>query len=228
MVNSQPMFPIAERFVSVNGEGLHAGRLAAFVRFAGCNLRCTYCDTEWAQSVDSATEQRSLEELVEWVAQQPVSCVTLTGGEPTLQPGLGALVAALAALDGIEVVEVETNGSVDLALLANARPEKLQFTMDYKLPSSGMEERMLPENFALFGERDVVKFVAGTPEDLEAMARIVRTYALDERCHVYISPVFGALEPAAIVDFMKDRALTRATLQLQLHKIIWPHTERGV
>lgn len=228
MVNSLPTFPIAERFVSVNGEGTHAGRLAAFIRFAGCNLRCAYCDTEWAQTADSATEQLSLDELVEWVAQHPVACVTLTGGEPTLQLGLGELAAALSALDAIEVVEIETNGSVDLAPLANARPEKLQFTMDYKLPSSGMEDRMLPENFAVLGERDVVKFVAGTPEDLETMARIVRTHALDERCHVYLSPVFGKLEPATIVEFMKAHALTSATLQLQLHKIIWPHTERGV
>lgn len=228
MVNSQPTFPIAERFVSVNGEGAHAGRLAAFIRFARCNLRCVYCDTEWAQDAESATEQVSLGELVKWVAQQPVACVTLTGGEPALQPHLGDLVGALAALDVIEVIEIETNGSVGLAPLANTRPEKLQFTMDYKLPSSGMEDRMLLENFDLLENCDVVKFVVGTQDDLETMARIVRTHALDERCHVYISPVFATLDPAAIVDFMKVNALTSAILQLQLHKMIWPHTERGV
>ena len=221
-------FPVAERFTSINGEGVHAGRLAAFIRFSGCNLSCSYCDTRWACDTDCTVAFYSVDELTAWVAQQPVACVTITGGEPTLQGHLPELVDALCKVPGIEVVEIETNGSVDLAPLVEDRPEELQITMDYKLPSSGMEDHMLLENFALLGKHDMVKFVVGTHEDLETMARVVRTHALDERCRVYISPVFGKLEPAAIVDFMKANALTRATLQLQLHKIIWPHIERGV
>ena len=100
--------------------------------------------------------------------------------------------------------------------------------MDYKLPSSGMEDRMFCENFELLDERDVVKFVVGSHEDLERMAEVVREHELATRCQVYISPVFGAIEPAAIVDFMRERSLMHAKLQLQLHKFIWPNQERGV
>lgn len=244
MTNSSPhnltTFPVAERFVSINGEGAHAGRLAAFIRFAGCNLRCSYCDTAWAQGAEAASEVQiaeetaetggmlSLEELVRWVASQPAACVTLTGGEPLLQPALPQLIDTLSALDFVEVVEIETNGSIDLAALPGSRPEKLRITMDYKLPSSGMERHMLPSNFSYLNKADVLKFVAGSREDLEAMTRILAQYAKDLRCRIYISPVAGALEPAEIVDFMKAQRLTQATLQLQLHKIIWPHQERGV
>ena len=68
----------------------------------------------------------------------------------------------------------------------------------------------------------------GSHEDLERMAAVVREHELATRCQVYISPVFGAIEPAAIVDFMRERSLTHARLQLQLHKFIWPNQERGV
>lgn len=221
-------YPVIERFVSIDGEGRHAGRLAAFIRFSGCNLRCSYCDTVWAQDEEATVDLLTANDLVAWVAEQPCACVTITGGEPTLQSHLPELVAALANLEQIEVVEIETNGSVDLAALATDRPAKLQFTMDYKLPSSGMEAQMRTANFALLTANDVVKFVAGSHDDLEAMARIVSEHDLERHCQVYVSPVFGQLDPALIVDFMKERALTRATLQLQLHKIIWPDTERGV
>lgn len=221
-------YPVIERFVSIDGEGTHAGRLAAFIRFSGCNLRCSYCDTPWAQDDEATVDLMRKEELVKWVAQQPCACVTITGGEPTLQSHLPELVAALANLEQIEVVEIETNGSVDLATLAADRPAELQFTMDYKLPSSGMEAQMCTTNLTLLDADDVVKFVIGSQEDLETMARIVRTHDLDHRCQVYLSPVFGQIDPAQIVDFMKEQDLRNVTLQVQLHKVIWPDTERGV
>lgn len=221
-------FPVAERFVSINGEGTHAGRLAAFVRFSGCNLTCSYCDTQWAQDAELAVELLDADQLCAWIGEQPCACVTITGGEPTLQSHLPELVRVVAALEQIQVVEIETNGSTDLAELATKRPDELRITMDYKLPSSGMEDKMRPENFALLAPHDVVKFVIGTAEDLETMARIVSEHSLADHCRVYLSPVFGQMDPATIVDFMKERDLTQATLQLQLHKIIWPDQERGV
>ena len=78
--------PVAERFVSVNGEGVRAGRLASFVRFAGCNLRCSYCDTMWANEPGCHVEDLRVEDIAAWVAAQPAACTTLTGGEPALQP----------------------------------------------------------------------------------------------------------------------------------------------
>lgn len=221
-------FPVIERFVSINGEGAHAGRLAAFIRFSGCNLRCSYCDTVWAQDSEATVELLSTDELVNWVANQPCACVTITGGEPTLQGRLLELATALSALDAVEVVEIETNGSTDLATFAHERPQNVCLTMDYKLPSSGMERQMCLTNLGVLDTRDVVKFVIGTREDLETMLRVVRDNDLDQRCQVYLSPVFGQIEPASIVDFMREQRLTGATLQLQLHKFIWPDQERGV
>lgn len=301
--------PVVEKFVSVNGEGPRAGRLAAFVRFAGCNLRCSYCDTMWANEPGCPAEWLAVDDVAAWVASTPAACVTLTGGEPALQPLLPQLVRALMALPPAEdgaggkaprAVEIETNGAVDLAELAAVRRElregadspeaardrargaspgaalgpqapaqgahrgsqaavsqgagpgavpgpqtpaqgalcgshllvapstTLHFTMDWKLPGSGMGDRMLEGNLALLGPDDTVKFVAGSEEDLREMARIVRANGLCERCAVYASPVFGRIEPARIVAFLQEERLARVTLQLQLHKIIWPSVERGV
>ena len=237
--------PVVEKFVSVNGEGVHAGRLASFVRFAGCNLRCSYCDTMWANDASCPAERLRVEEIAAWVAAQPAACTTLTGGEPALQPLLPDLVRALLALppaaDGAggtapRIVEIETNGSVDLGTLAAVRDEahaagcenELCFTMDWKLPGSGMGGRMLESNLALLGAGDTVKFVAGSRDDLDEMARVVRAHELCDQCAVYASPVFGSIDPACIVDYLRDQALSRVVLQLQMHKTIWPNTEKGV
>lgn len=245
--------PVVEMFVSVNGEGPRAGRLAAFVRFAGCNLRCSYCDTMWANEPGCPVQWLTVDEIAAWVASTPAACTTLTGGEPALQPLLPQLVRALMALPPAEdgaggraprAVEIETNGAVDLAELAAVRaelqtapdshgdlsgaPSALHFTMDWKLPGSGMGDRMLERNLGLLGPGDTVKFVAGSEEDLREMARVVRTHGLCERCAVYASPVFGRIEPARIAAFLQEERLARVVLQLQLHKIIWPNVERGV
>ena len=92
--------PVAERFVSINGEGACAGKLAAFVRFTGCNLRCGYCDTMWANVPGAAAKGETPEQLAAWVRQTGVECVTLTGGEPVLQPLLPQLVELLLGEPG--------------------------------------------------------------------------------------------------------------------------------
>ena len=234
------MLPVAERFVSVNGEGRAAGKLAAFIRFTGCNLACSYCDTMWANAPVAAdrAERVSVADLVAWACETRVECVTLTGGEPALQSALPSLVCALLAEPGpLERglrVEIETNGAADLRELAQLReacaslPGNLTFTVDWKLPSSGMEGRMLRENFALLDARDTVKFVCGGEGDLRRMLEVSRELGLPDRVPVYLSPVFGRLDPARIVDFMQENNLTWATAQLQLHKIIWPGVEKGV
>ena len=232
--------PVAERFVSVNGEGRAAGRLAAFIRFTGCNLACSYCDTMWANAPVAAecAERVSVADLVAWARETRVVCITLTGGEPVLQPELPRLVRALLAEPGPLGrglrVEIETNGAADLCELTRLRevcaslPGSLTFTVDWKLPASGMEDRMLRENFALLDACDTVKFVCGGEGDLVRMLEVSRELGLPNRVPVYLSPVFGRLDPARIVDFMQDNNLTWATAQLQLHKIIWPGVEKGV
>ena len=217
------MLEVVERFVSINGEGAHAGELAAFIRFKGCNLCCSYCDTSWANEPDAKASPTSVEELVRWVKAVNVRNVTLTGGEPLLQKDIEPLVAALKDCR----VEIETNGSVPFSRLAEIEHRPV-FTMDYKLPGSGMESHMNTANFALLNSHDSVKFVVGSEEDLNRAAEIIDRFKLIDRCHVYFSPVFGKIEPARIVEFMTERNLNGVRIQLQLHKFIWVPDKRGV
>ena len=218
-------FKIAEMFVSINGEGPRAGELAVFLRFCGCNLNCSYCDTRWANTADVKYRLASAEELVEYVKSTGVKNVTLTGGEPLLQTDIARLIAQLGT-SGAEV-EIETNGSVPLKDIVSLSPRPA-ITSDYKLPSSGMEKYMLTENFSYITIRDAVKFVIGDMCDLARAEEIIYGYGLTDRCRVYFSPVFGKIRPAEIAEFMKKRNLNGVRLQLQLHKIIWNPDMRGV
>ena len=218
-------FRLIERFVSINGEGPRAGELAVFLRFPGCNLQCSYCDTAWANLPDAPTMPATITEVCGYVRETGVRNVTITGGEPLLQPVLPELIAALAEI-GCRI-EIETNGSLSIAPLAglSARPA---FTLDYKLPGSGMESHMLTENYAYLRHEDTVKFVAGSLEDLDKAREIIGTYALTEKCHVYLSAVFGKIDCRDIVAYMETHRMNGVRLQLQLHKFIWDPNERGV
>lgn len=224
-------FRLAEHFVSINGEGRRAGELSLFLRFTGCNLRCDWCDTMWANDKEApftAVTDSNLVEIAEQaIAAYGVKNVTLTGGEPLLQEDLPMLCGKLAAL-GLNT-EIETNGSVPLGEFLNRCEEfgcRPSLTMDYKLPSSGMEQKMCTENLSLLKDTDTLKFVCGSRNDLSCAAEILEKFAPE--CAVYLSPVFGSIEPAEMVEFMKERKLGKVRLQLQLHKIIWDPMERGV
>ncbi len=218
-------FKVAEKFVSINGEGPRAGELAVFLRFCGCNLNCSYCDTRWANTADVKYRLASAEELVEYVKSTRVKNVTLTGGEPLLQTDIARLIALLGA-SGAEV-EIETNGSVPVKDICSLSPRPA-ITADYKLPSSGMEKYMLPENFSYLTFRDTIKFVVGDKRDLARAEEIINGYGLTDRCRVYFSPVFGEIKSEEIAEFMKEHKLNGVRLQLQLHKIIWKPDMRGV
>ncbi len=218
-------FRVAEKFISINGEGPRAGELAVFLRFCGCNLNCEYCDTRWANTADVKYELATTEELVAYVKSTGLKNVTLTGGEPLLQADIARLIELLGAV-GAEV-EIETNGSVPLKDIIALSPRPA-VTADYKLPSSGMEKYMLTENFSYLTLQDAVKFVVGDKCDLLRAEEIINGYELINRCRVYFSPVFGTIKPVEIVEFMKERKLNGVRLQLQLHKIIWNPDMRGV
>ena len=218
-------FKVAEKFVSINGEGPRAGELAVFLRFCGCNLDCCYCDTRWANTADVKYELVSAEELVAYVKSTGVKNVTLTGGEPLLQADIAHLIKLLGEA-GAEV-EIETNGSVPLKNIVSLAPRPA-VTADYKLPSSGMEKYMLTENFSYLTLQDAVKFVVGDMCDLARAEEIINGYGLKEKCRIYFSPVFGKIKPVEITEFMKERKLNGVRLQLQLHKIIWEPDMRGV
>ena len=126
------IYKVAEKFVSINGEGTHSGQLAVFIRFCGCNLKCSFCDTTWVNEEDVPYEEMSLEEICEYIKETGIHNVTLTGGEPLKQPGIRLLIDCILAMG--MYVEIETNGSVDLSRFKS----KASFTMDYKLPGSGM------------------------------------------------------------------------------------------
>ncbi len=219
------MFPVVEKFVSINGEGSRAGELAVFVRFRKCNLNCSYCDTKWTNTENAKAEMMTAKSIAEYVRSTGVKNVTLTGGEPLMQSDIYSLIELLMKQGNS--VEIETNGSISIAELSRQEYRPL-FTLDYKLPDSNMESAMLTDNYNYLNKNDVVKFVAGSKPDLEKAVQIINKFNLTEKCHVYISPVFDSINPADIVDFMAENKLNDIRLQLQLHKFIWNPEKRGV
>lgn len=218
-------FEVVEKFVSINGEGLRAGEPAVFIRFRGCCLACGYCDTMWANSSDAPCEYMSAEQIERYVLSTGITNVTLTGGEPLLQKDIGELCERL--IDSGISVEIETNGSVDISELAQGEKRPV-FTLDYKLPGSGMESKMLTSNYEYLKKGDSVKFVCSDTRDLERAGEIIKGYSLKDRCGVLISPVFGQLDPKEIVKYITDNRMNGVRLQLQLHKYIWAPDARGV
>ncbi|ADQ47197.1 Radical SAM domain protein [Caldicellulosiruptor kronotskyensis 2002] len=212
-------FNVVEKFVSIEGEGIRSGYPAVFVRFAGCNLRCSWCDTKYANE-NPEYEEIDIDNLMNFITSTGIKRVTLTGGEPLIQPYIYLLIDRLIS-EGFEV-NIETNGSVSIKHV----PRDAIITMDYKCPSSGMEHRMIVNNIHLLGEKDVIKFVVATYEDLKTAERIIKTFK--PRCNIYFSPVFGKIEPREIVKFVLENGLFEARVQLQLHKIIWSENSRGV
>lgn len=219
-------YKIAETFSSINGEGTHAGQLAFFIRFTGCNLDCSYCDTKWANVPNAPYTEMTGEEILSAVQKSGIRNVTVTGGEPLIQPNIIPLLERLCG--DSRYVEIETNGSADVSEVLKIKENRPALTMDYKLPSSGMESFMRTENFALLEAMDTVKFVSGSRADLERALEIIREYGLIGKCAVYLSPVFGEIEPAEIVDFMLANKLNGVNVQLQVHKFIWDPNARGV
>ncbi len=220
-------YQIAEKFISINGEGKKSGELAIFLRFAGCNLKCTYCDTAWAQDVKSTIEYSTRDEIYSYIKKYNITNVTLTGGEPLKQCALQELVDFLLHDEKLHI-EIETNGSVDIVDLCSYNKDRVSITMDYKLPSSGMQSYMLEKNFELIRKNDSVKFVIQDDTDFYKMLQIVKAYNLLNRCTVLLSPVYGKCDTAFIVEEMKKNNLNGAKLQLQIHKYIWKPDMRGV
>ncbi len=215
---------VAEKFVSINGEGQKAGELAVFIRFTGCNLSCDYCDTKWANEPDCPYDEMTADEIYRYILSAKVKNVTLTGGEPLLHKGIYDLVSILAKDKSLSV-EIETNGSVDISELKKIENPP-SVTLDYKTASSGMEDKMLMSNYKYLDKRDTVKFVSGSIEDLKKAKYIIDNYVSEAKA--YLSPVFGSIKPEDMVQFMIDNNMNNVRLQLQLHKYIWEPDRKGV
>ena len=211
---------IYETFSSIQGESTHAGRLCFFIRLAGCNLRCSYCDTRKAQTVSSG-RIRSLDELVDEAERSGLRLIEITGGEPMLQPATPELCRRLLER-GFEVL-METNGSVDLS----AVPRGVRRIIDWKTPFSGESEKMFDGNFLNLRPGDEVKFVIAGRNDYDAALEVIRRFRIAEHATILFAPVFGKIEPRTLVEWMLA-ARVPARLNLQLHKVIWTPDAEGV
>lgn len=219
-------YHVAEKFISINGESRKAGELSCFIRFAGCNLNCSYCDTKWANEPHAPYEIMSEEEIYAYIKDTGITNVTLTGGEPLLQENIERLLRLLSK-DPDLYIEIETNGSIPLEPYIGIS-DRISFTMDYKAKSSGMEAHMYLRNLEILRTGDTVKFVVSDTEDLNMMKKMIETYHLTERTKVYVSAVYNAMKPDEIVKYMIENGLNKVRLQLQMHKYIWEPDRKGV
>ncbi len=220
---------VIELFRSIQGESTWAGLPCAFARLAGCNLRCSYCDTRYAS--EEPGDEMTVEHVHAVLKGMATKLVCITGGEPLLQLAAPALAGLL--LDSGHTVLVETNGTLDISRL----PAGAIRVMDVKCPGSGECGKALMSNLEGLGQRDEVKFVLCNRRDFDWAADFVKRHALTGCCQVLFAPVTphppegsaapDAATPRRLAQWILDSGLG-VRLQLQLHKILWPDRTRGV
>lgn len=210
---------INEIYYSIQGESTWAGQPCIFVRLTFCDLRCNYCDTEYAFYQG---RKRTIKEILDAVTVFRCQLVEITGGEPLLQKNVLPLMSILC--DAGHTVLLETSGAHDIAKV----DPRVHRIMDLKTPGSGEAHKNLWLNIDHLASRDEVKFVIGSREDYEWSREKMERYELPKRCHaVLFSPIFGRIDPRQIVEWiLADRLDVR--FQLQMHKFIWSPTQRGV
>jgi 7-carboxy-7-deazaguanine synthase len=215
------MLKVNEIFYSIQGESTHAGRPCVFVRLTGCNLRCTYCDTEYAFHEG---QSMSLEDILAEVRGYDCRLVEVTGGEPLMQPESIDLMGRLVE-EGYEAM-LETGGSLPVDKVSH---EVIKI-IDFKTPSSGMAEKNLWSILDHLAPYDEIKFVIGDRKDFEWACAKVAQHDLTQNHHVLFSPVYDNLSPSLLAEWLlNDPPPGRPVrLQLQLHKQIWGPAARGV
>lgn len=225
--------PMVEVFETIEGEGTRAGYVTTFVRVFNCNLRCTWCDTPYSYAPEKPAYYASIAETVAQVKAYENPRVCLTGGEPLMHGDKSRLLLrALAQLDVVNDVHVETNGAIDLSPFQRDREwhtqmsEKVRFIVDYKLPASNEMEKMVTSNFTCLRPDDEVKFVIGSREDFDTALAVLNTHY--QTGHVLFSPVFDAMPSAELASLIIKHRLTHVKLNLQVHKYIWDPHRRGV
>ena len=206
---------VCEIFYSIQGEGELAGYPTIFIRLTGCNLRCRYCDTEYAFYEG---KEMGIDDIIERIKGYRSRYVCITGGEPLLQREVLDLMETL--LEDGYIVSLETNGSIsleDVCMRLGKYGDSFIISMDIKCPSSGMSERMRLENIDLLRENDQLKFVVLDEDDYNYAKDIISRYR--PRCKIIIQPVWGT-DVRKIAELMLKDGL-QARLSLQIHKIIW-------
>ncbi len=209
---------VNEIFHSIQGESCHSGRPCVFVRLTYCNLRCSYCDTEYAFHEGVRMD---VQEIIRRVRAYQCPLVEVTGGEPLVQRHSPELLQSLCD-EGFEVL-LETGGSLDISKV----DPRVKRIVDFKCPGSGMEEHNLWSNVDCLSARDEVKFVIGDRDDFDWSVEKVRLHDLEDRCSVLFSVVFGVLPPVHLAEWILEKKL-RVRLQLQMHKYLWQPEARGV
>ena len=210
---------VNEIFYSIQGESLFSGIPFIFVRLSGCNLRCLYCDTQYAYEEGTDME---ISEILNRVASFECRNVEITGGEPLFQKDTPILINILIE-NGYQVL-LETNGSYDIRVV----DERCVKIVDIKCPTSGESDKNDLENFGRLNRKDQVKFVIGSREDYEFAKEITQTKCQNmPGCKILFSSVSETLNPANLAKWiLEDRLNVR--LHLQMHKILWPDIKRGV
>lgn len=212
---------VVEIFNSIEGEGKRAGLPATFIRLFGCNLRCSYCDSMYAVEGNDYTEM-SIEQIMDKVEEIGCPNITVTGGEPLIHKDILELLETLCHRG--HWVNVETNGSIPILYRTN--DDRLFYTVDYKTSSSDMTEQMEDDVFQSMLPIDVLKFVVGSEQDLKEALFVCGN--IGSTPQVYISPIFGSIEPKQLVEFTLENKLWDWKVQLQLHKFIWNPEQKGV
>jgi len=209
---------VCEIFKSIQGESRYAGLPCTFIRITGCNLRCSYCDTQYAFYEGG---ELSEDEIIKEVKGAGVNLVEITGGEPLLQEEVYHLIERL--LNEGYTVLIETNGSMSIKEI----DKKAIIILDIKTPGSGMSEEMDLSNIEHIKSTDEIKFVIANRADYEWSKEIINKYSLKDKCHLLLSPAFGILPPEDLARWMLEDGLN-ARLNPQLHKYIFGPDKRGV
>lgn len=211
------MLKVNEIFYSIQGESSFSGIPFVFIRLAGCNLRCSYCDTKYAyEDGEEFTTKQILREVKKFKCRY----VEITGGEPLLQDETPILVDSL--IDKGFTVLVETNGTKDISVIT----EKAIIIMDIKCPSSGEMNKIDWENIKRLDKKDEIKFVIAEKSDYDWAKGIINEKNLTYKAKVLLSPVKERLSPDLLAGWILKDSL-KVRLQVQLHKILWPEEKRG-
>lgn len=212
------MLKVNEIYHSIQGESSKSGLPCVFVRLTYCNLRCAYCDTEYAFYEG---DDKSIEEIINEVKKFNCKLVEVTGGEPLVQKECRDLMKRLCD-EGFDVM-LETGGSLPIKDI----DERVLIIMDLKCPSSKMEMKNLYENINFLKPKDELKFVIGNREDYAWSKELISKYDLKDKSEILFSVVFGELEPVSLVNWIIEDKLD-VRYQLQMHKYIWHPETKGV
>ena len=213
------MLTVNEIFHSIQGESTRAGDRCVFVRLTACDLRCTWCDTPYAFHEG---RKMSIDDVLSAVEEYGCPLVEITGGEPLLQEGVYELMDRLLA--GGHTVLLETGGHRPIDRV----PAAVVKIVDVKCPGSGEADKNCWSNLDQLAPHDEVKFVVLDRTDYEfARDVLARTQLPSRAAAILFSPVHDQLDPKTLSEWViADRLPVR--VQLQLHKLIWSPTTRGV